>query len=93
MKMDIFFGSRLSTEHGGRYCASAHRRGSIAERGAHLITANYGIHWDYIVTIREGRGESETTLLFQPEDHLIAFVRNMTDLRGSIMEASPPYEQ
>ena len=81
------------TEHGGRYYASAHRRGSIAERESHLITSNDGIRWDYIATIREGRGESETTLLFQPDDHLLAFVRNMTDLRGSIMEASPPYEQ
>ena len=79
------------TTHEGRFYAGAHRRGSIEKRGTHLITSSDAIHWDYVATIREGRGESETTLLFQPAARLIAFVRNMTDLQGSIMESSPPY--
>jgi hypothetical protein len=81
------------TAHDGRFYAGAHRKGSMTERGVNLIASDDGIAWEKVSTLREGQGESETTLLFGPEGRLIAFVRNVTDLRGSIREASPPYTE
>ena len=80
-------------EHEERLYASAHRPGTDAERCARLVCSDDGIHWETISTIRAGRGESETALLFAPGGHLTAFLRDQMHIGGAILEAAPPYTQ
>lgn len=80
-------------EYGGRLYAGAHRPGTDAERCAELVCSDDGMHWETISTIRAGRGESETALLFSPEGHLTAFLRDQMHIGGAILEAEYPYTQ
>ena len=77
--------------HDGRFYAAAHRPGSDEHREAHLVTSTDGLVWEKVSTIRAGRGESETTLVFAEDGHLIAFLRSQVTVGGFIMESSPPY--
>lgn len=83
--------------HGERFYATAHKKAETAssgkEREVHLITSADGIHWEKVSTIRAGNWESETTLLFGPDERLYAFIRTKYSVPGHIMESSPPYKE
>lgn len=78
-------------ERAGRLYAGAHHPGSDADRCAELVCSETGTDWKKISTIRAGRGESETALLFAPDGRLTAFLRDQMHVGGAILEADPPY--
>ena len=78
-------------EHEGRYYAGAHRPGSNESRESHLVVSEDGVHWEKVSTIRSGRGESETTLLFNRDGRATAFLRSQVTVGGAILDSTPPY--
>ena len=80
-------------EQDGRFYAGAHRPGAASYRLAYLVVSDDGVAWERVSSIREGRGESETALLFDAAGHLTAFLRDQTRIGGAIMESVPPYTQ
>ena len=80
-------------EFAGRLYAGVHRPGADDYRHVHLAVSDDGLGWDKISAIREGRGESETSLLFADNGRLTAFLRDQTRVGGAILEADPPYDR
>lgn len=78
-------------QFGGRLYAGVHRPGADDYRHVHLAASDDGLQWEKVGAIREGQGESETSLLFGADGHLTAFLRDQTTVGGAIMEADPPY--
>ena len=80
-------------EYKGKFYAGSHMPSSIPKRNSHLIVSEDGIEWKKVSTIRAGRGESETTLLFGKDGKLTAFLRSQIKIGGFIMESQPPYQK
>ena len=81
--------------HGGRFFATAHRKAEGNDGGtvreSHLITSTDGLGWTKVSTIRAGNWESETTLHFESDTRLVAFLRQKYSTPGFILESSAPF--
>ena len=81
--------------HAGRFFATAHRKAEGNEGGkvreAHLVTSADGLGWTKISTIRAGNWESETTIWFESDTRLVAFLRQKYSTPGFILESSAPF--
>jgi len=82
---------------GNRYYATAHRKAEGKEGGkvreVHLITSVNGMDWEKVSTIRAGNWESETTLHFESDTRLLAFLRQKYSTPGYILESSAPFTE
>lgn len=81
--------------HKGQYYATAHLKSRDGKaRDVHLITSTDGLEWKKISTIRGGNWESETTLFFEKDDRITAFLRQKYGSpRSAYMEAEPPWTE
>jgi hypothetical protein len=83
--------------HGGKYYATAHKKdeeGDGKGRAVHLIVSEDGLRWQKVSTIRAGNWESETTLHFEKNGHLLAFLRQKYGSPAcEVLEADAPYTE
>lgn len=83
--------------HGDTFYATSHKKveGSAggAAREVHLIRSTDGLKWEKVSTIRAGNWESETTLFFEKDQRLTAFLRTKYSVAGSILSAEAPYTE
>ena len=77
----------------GRFYAAVHLKSNDGkERDVHLVASPDGIQWEKISVIRGGNWESETTIFFERDGRLTAFLRQKYGSpRSSLLTASPPY--
>ncbi|MBI1903850.1 MAG: exo-alpha-sialidase [Planctomycetia bacterium] len=79
-----------------QFFATAHKKAEGNEGGkgrdVHLISSDDGLSWTKVSTIRSGNWESETTIHFSADDHIVAFLREKYSLPGAfILEAKAPF--
>jgi hypothetical protein len=80
--------------HEGKFFAAVHRKTSDPQaREVHLITSDDGLDWRKISTVSSAKGESETTLYFNPDGRLTAFLRTKYSIPGHIFESTAPFTE
>jgi hypothetical protein len=83
------------TVHDGKFYAAVHLKSNDGkERDVHLVTSPDGVEWEKISLIRGGNWESETTIFFERDGQITAFLRQKYGSpRSSLLMAKPPYTE
>ena len=81
--------------HNGKFFAAVHLKSRDGkERDVHLVTSPDGIKWEKISLIRGGNWESETTIFFEDDGQITAFLRQKYGSpRSSLLTSKPPYKE
>lgn len=83
--------------HDGVFYSTAHKKDETSGgkgREVHFVKSADGVKWEKVSTIRAGNWESETTLYFEPNHHVVAFLRQKYGSpQAQVLESDPPYAE
>lgn len=79
----------------GKFYAAMHLKSNDGKsRDVHLVTSPDGIKWEKVSLIRGGNWESETTIFFESDGSLTAFLRQKYGSpRSSLLSAKAPFTE